>query len=265
VSTTDADSSLPDTPWPSAPPGTPGLKVGFPGAHELAGPTPRVSHRAKVLLLLAGLGVLTVLLVVVALLATPGSAPYCNPLKCQGPPIRHPGLQQSAAGSPVAAGILYTNSQGFSVRYLSGADVSTSAGGINLTYDYSNGGQSSLEVVGGTADGETPETAVADVANTDFPGVQPTYELPNPLIGYQPAFGAGRLHTEGSADGSTQTDQVVVSAAIKDNFGILVLEEGSLLPTVGSNSPYYNGHPSPAGVNMAYGIGDFIVNRIRFP
>ena len=125
VSTTDGDASLPDAPWPSAPPGTPGLKVGFPGAHELAGPTPRVSHRAKVLLLLAGLGVLTVLLVVVALVATPGPAPYCNPLKCQGPPIRHPGLQQSAAGSPVAAGILYTNSQGFSVRYLSGAEVQT--------------------------------------------------------------------------------------------------------------------------------------------
>ena len=42
-------------------------------------------------------------------------------------------------------------------------------------------------------------------------------------------------------------------------------EEGAPLPTVSSNSPFFNGHPSPAGVNMAYGVGDFIVNRIRIP
>jgi hypothetical protein len=44
-----------------------------------------------------------------------------------------------------------------------------------------------------------------------------------------------------------------------------VLEDGTLLPTVTSSSPFFNGHPSPAGVNMAYGVGDFIVNRIKFP
>jgi hypothetical protein len=265
VSTTDADAPLPDTPWPSAPPGTPGLKVGFPGAHELALPTDRVSHRAKILLLIGGLGVLTVLLVVVALFATPGPAPYCNPLKCQGPPIRHPGLQQSAAGAPEAAGILYTNSQGFTVRYPAGPQIQTGSGGIDLTYDYNNGGESSLEVVGGPADGATAETAVESVANQEFPDTQPTYELPDPLIGYQPGFGAAFSVQPASADGSTQTDQVVVAAAIKNNFSIIVLEEGALLPTVTTSSPFYDGHPSPAGVNMAYGVGDFIVNRIGFP
>ena len=97
-STTETDAPWPATPWPTAPPGAPGLKIGFPGAHELASPTHRVSHRAKVLLLVGGLGLLTVTLIVVALLATPGPAPSCSPLTCQGPPIGHPGQQQGAAG-----------------------------------------------------------------------------------------------------------------------------------------------------------------------
>jgi hypothetical protein len=41
--------------------------------------------------------------------------------------------------------------------------------------------------------------------------------------------------------------------------------EGSLLPTVTANSMYFDGHPSPAGTNLAYFDGDFIINRIGFP
>jgi hypothetical protein len=264
VSTTDADAPLPDTPWPSAPPGTPGLKVGFPGAHELAGPRHRVSHRAKVLLLVVGLGLLTVLLVVVALLATPGPAPFCNPLKCQGPPIGHQG-EQSAVGPPETSGTLYTISRGFTVRYQAQPQVQPDNGGVALTYDYVNGGVSSLGIFGGPAGTATPETAVESFANDEFPDTQPTYLLPDPLIGYQPAYGAAFSVQPASADGSTQTDQVVVAAAVKDGFTIIVLEEGTLLPTVNTSSPIYDGHPSPAGLIMAYGYGDFIVNHITFP
>ena len=95
--------------------------------------------------------------------------------------------------------------------------------------------------------------------------LEPTYALPDPWVGYQPAYGAAYSVQPASADGSTQTDQVVVVASVKNGFAIVVLEEGALLPRVTSNSPYFNGHPSPARVNMAYGFGDFIVNRIRFP
>jgi hypothetical protein len=259
VHTTDDDA-----PWPTAAPGAPGLRVGFPGAHELASPSHRVSHRAKVLLLVGGLGVLTVTLIVVALLATPGPPPSCNPLKCQGPPLGHP-VQQSAAGSPEVSGTLYTNSQGFTVRYPPQPRVQTDSGGVDLTYDYVDGGVSSLDVAGGSADGATAETAVQSVAANEFPDTQPTYELPGPLIGYQPGFGAAYSVQPASADGSTQSDQVVVVAAVKNGFAIIVLEEGALLPRVTSSSPFFNGHPSPAGVNMAYGVGDFIVNRIGFP
>jgi hypothetical protein len=260
----DPDAPLPSSRWPTAPPGAPGLKVGFPGAHELASPTHHVSHRAKVLLLVGGLAFLTVTLIVVALLATPAPAPSCNPLTCQGPPIGHPGQQQGAAG-PDVAGTLYRNSQGFTVRYPPRPHVQKGSGGIDLTYDYVDGGASSLEIAGGPAGGATAETAVQSVAAREFPDTQPTYELPNPWVGYQPAYGAVYSVQPASANGSTQTDQVVVAAAVKNGFAIVVLEEGALLPTVTAHSPFFNGHPSPAGVNMAYGFGDFIVNRIDFP
>jgi hypothetical protein len=106
---------------------------------------------------------------------------------------------------------------------------------------------------------------VENVAASEFPDTQPTYELPDPWVGYQPAYGAAYSVQPASANGSTQTDQVVVVASVKNGFAIVVLEEGALLPTVTSTSPFFNGHPSPARVNMAYGFGDFIVNRIRFP
>jgi hypothetical protein len=143
--------------------------------------------------------------------------------------------------------------------------VQKNSEGIDLTYDYVNGGESSLEVAGGSAKGVTAETAVENVATGEFPDTQPAYELPNPWIGYQTAYGAAYDVQPASANGSTQTDQVVVAAAVKNGFAIVVLEEGPLLPTVTAHSPYFNGHPSPAGVNMAYGFGDFIVNRIGFP
>jgi hypothetical protein len=261
----DPDDALPDDEWPTAPPGSPGLKIGFPGAHELASATHRVSHRTKVLVLVGSLGLLTVALIVVALLATPGPAPACRPLACQGPPIGHPGEQQGAVISSGTAGVLYKNASGFSLRYPSQPQVHTDSGGIDLTYDYVEGGASSLDVVGGPADGATAETAVQSVAASQFPDTQPTYELPDPWVGYQPAYGAAYSVQPASADGSTQSDQVVVIASVKNGFAIVVLEEGSLLPRVTSHSPFFNGHPSPARVNMAYGFGDFIVNRIRFP
>jgi hypothetical protein len=262
VSTTGPSSG--DTPWPTAPPGTPGLKVGFPGAHELAAPAHRLSHGTKIVLLLAGLGVLTLGLVIVSLVATPGPTPYCNPLKCQGPPIGKGAGEQ--AGAPVVSGTLYRNSQGFTVRYPSGPSVQMDAQGINLTYDYDNGGPSSIEILGTSAGGDTPQQAVESFAGQEFPNTQPVYQLPNPLIGYQAAYGVAFNVQPASSDGSTGTDQVVVAAAVHDGFVIVVQAVGSLLPPVTpSDTDYWDGHPSPAGLNMSYYAGDFILNRIGFP
>jgi hypothetical protein len=254
------------TPWPTAPPGTPGLKVGFPGAHELAGPAHRLSHRAKIVLLIGGLGLLTVSLVLVALLATPGPPSNCNPLTatCQGPPIGH-SVGQSTHGVADSTGVLYKNAQGFTVRYFQGAQVQTNSSGIELTYDFNQGGPGSIEILGAAANGATAETAVAGFAKQEFPDAQPAYELPDPLIGYQPGFGLAYNVQPASSSGSTSTDQVVVAAGVENGFVIVVQAVGTLLPIVDSKSPFFNGHASPAGTNVAYEVGDFIVNRIGFP
>jgi hypothetical protein len=261
------DEPAPDAPWPSAAPGAPGLKLGFPGAHELAGPSHRLSHRAKVVIVVAGLGVLSLVLVVVALVAAPGPPPPCNPLTCQGPPIGHPGevTTDAAHGAPEVDGKVYRNKQGFTVRYPKGASVQTNAQGIELTYDYVNGGPSSIEVLGTKAKGVTAQTAVNQFTSQEFADTDLSYQLPNPLIGYRPGFGEAFNVQPASTDGSTGTDQVVVTAAVHSGFVIIVQVDGALLPRVTAKSPFYDGHPSPAGTNMAYGAGDFIVNGIDFP
>jgi hypothetical protein len=256
-----------DAPWPTAPPGTPGVMVGFPGAHAVAGPSHGLSHPVKVLLVLAGLGLLTLTLVVVALVATPGPPPPCKPLQCQGPPIGHPGesFTDVAHGAPEVDGSLYRNAKGFTVRYPPGATIGTDPDGIELTYDYTNGGPSHIEILGTKASGATPQTAVEQFAGNEFPGAQAVYQLTDPFIGYQPGYGEAFDVQPASAAGSTGTDQVVVAAAVHNGFVIIVQVEGSLLPTVTANSMYFDGHPSPAGTNLAYFDGDFIINRIGFP
>jgi len=266
VSTTD--TPLPESAWPSAPPGAPGLKMGFPGAHEMASPARRFSHRAMIILLSAGLGVLTLTLVVVALLATPGPAPHCKPLRCQGPPVGPPSggpTSQSGHGPPVVNGTLYTNQQGFSLRYFPQPKVQTNSSGIGLTY-YFNSGTAYLIVLGGPAKQTSPESAVADYINQYFPSAQPVYQLPDPLIGYRPAFGEAFNVQPASSSGSTQTVRLIVSAAAYNGFGIIVIAEGNLLPTVTSKSNNFNGHPSPANLTLAYfGGTDALMDSITFP
>ena len=134
-----------------------------------------------------------------------------------------------------------------------------------MTYDYSNGGPSDIEILGTKASGAMPQTAVEQFAGNEFPGAQAVYQLPDPLIGYQPGYGEVFDVQPASGDGSTCTDQVVVAAAVHNGFVIIVQVEGSLLPTVTANSMYFDGYPSPAGTNLAYFDGDFIVNGIGFP
>jgi hypothetical protein len=221
-----------------------------------------------VVLLAAGLGVLTLTLVVVALLATPGPPAYCNPLKCQGPPVGQPrkGVNgQGAYGAAVVDGTLYTNPQGFSLRYFPQPTVQTNSSGIGLTYSFKSG-TAYLDVFGGSENGTSPEAEVQSFVSRNLPSAQPVYQLPDPLIGYHPAFGEAFDVQPASSDGTTQTARVLVAATAYNGFGIIVVAYGSLLPTVTAKSDWFNGHPSPVNLNLAYFFGaDALVNSIVFP
>jgi hypothetical protein len=69
---------------------------------------------------------------------------------------------------------------------------------------------------------------------------------------------------EASSSGSTYIDRVIVMAAIVNGFGIAVIADGQLLAPVTDVSPFWNGHASPANLNIAYDA-DQTVNSIRFP
>jgi hypothetical protein len=272
-------TAAPDA-WPSDPPGTPGLKIGFPEVRLHASPHHRIGHTLMIALLALGLGALTVVLVVVALLATPGPPAKCPVLTCQGPPIRHPGTLSPAqstaalrasgqqAGAAVESGTLYVDPEyRFSLRFPPQPSVVTGAGGIGLTYSFipQAGGVAVFDVLGGPADGITPQVGLANLVASKFPNSRTAYFLPDPLVGYEPAYGLALDDEPATSDGSTQVYRILLATSQVNGFAIVVLTYGALLNPVTPSSPLFDGHPSPANLNMAYLGGDAIMNSIRFP
>lgn len=268
----DAGPALPLSPWPTAPPGAPGLKAGFPEVPHHVSHDRRLGHGAIIALVLGGLALLTVALVVVDHVATPGPAKPCPIFGCQGPPVNHPagaGAQsvgaQADAGPPVETGTLYTSPTGFSLRYPGSPTVATSSVGVKLGYDFTQSGLSIIIVGGGPDKGLSAEGAVNDLVSNEFANAEEAYQVPDMLIGYQPGVGVA-LNVEGTNTfGATVNYRAFVAAAVSNGFLIEVILEGPLLPQVTTSSPYYNDHPSPAGTPLAYFGGDGIVNSITWP
>jgi hypothetical protein len=144
--------------------------------------------------------------------------------------------------------------------------VSEAANGIELIYPFPSdeGGEGQLTIIGSPAGDTTPQGIVQNVVNQIAPGAQPVYQVPGALVGYQLGVGEAYNVQPVSSAGSTQTDRLIVLAAIKNDFGIAVILEGQLLPDVGPQSVFWNGHSSPANLNVAY-VGDETVNSITFP
>ncbi|MGH9047600.1 MAG: hypothetical protein ACRDVW_09860 [Acidimicrobiales bacterium] len=260
----------PEAPWPSAPPGQSQVRASFPvvGAHRH--PVRRFSHRTVVVAMAIGLAVLSLLLVLVTELATPGPPPHCRLLQCQGPPIGHRGgAPEASTTSPIqTTGTLYRSSSGFSFRYPTypgGPKVSTGSSGIQLTYSFSDGSQGSIAIAGGTTGGLSAEQIVQSELADNFPNAQLVYQLPDALVGYKAGYGEALDDQLTSQDGSTTTYRIITEAAVVRGFGIVVIAFGPLIDVQGPRSMYFNGHASPANLNVAYAGGDGIVDSIVFP
>ncbi len=262
-------------PWPTAPPGPPGMKVGFPEVREPPPHGHRISHAALVVLLIAGLAVLTAILVVVAVLAPPPPPAPCPPLRCQAPPIGTFGLSSVrglAAPSQPVQGHLYKSATGFTVRYYpfpgtsTYPGVETSSNSIVLSYPFkaSFGGASYLGVIGKPDDGATPQQVVNDEVSQIAPNAQVQFLMPEAYVGYWPGYGEAFETQVPSADGHSATYEIVVMAAVHDGFGITVVASGELLSQVAPGSTWWDGHPSPTAISVAY-IADSTVNSVTFP
>jgi hypothetical protein len=216
---------------------------------------------------LAGLAVLTVVLLVVVKFATPGPAKPCPVLGCQNPPVNHPGGvgAQSDAGPPVETGTLYTSPTGFSLRYPPSPTVAYSSVGAKFTYDFTSSGLSVIIVAGGPDNSLSAGGAVTGIVDKYFANAQVAYQVPDMLIGYRPGVGVALNVEETDTFGSTTTLRIFIGAAVYNGFLIEVELQGPLLPQVTGRSPYFNGHPSPAGTPLAYFGADQIVNSVTFP
>ena len=262
----------PATPWPTAPPGEEAMRVGFPEVREPAPQGHRLSHVTMVALLLAGLALLTGILVVVAVFApAPPPAP-CPPLRCQAPPIGDMGAASSEGTQASSQGRLYRNPQGFTVRYYpfpgttTYPGVSTNASSITFSFPFkaSYGGTSYLTVIGQPDGGATPQQIVNDAISAVAPNAQVQFLMPQAYVGYWPGYGEAFETQVASADGSNATYELIVMAAVHNGFGIAVVASGQLLRQVTPGSSFWDGHPSPAAINVAY-VADSTVNGIAFP
>jgi hypothetical protein len=256
-----------EAPWPTAPPGEAGVKIGFSEAPATThAPPPR--HRRMLIPLLVVLAVVALVFVLVAVVVPPGPPAPCAPLACQGPPVgRGNGVESVVSAPPVRNGVPYDNHQGFSLRYqTSGGEpsVKTETDGITLTWDLVTGDQTTLQVIGQPAGGTSAQGLVQTIASQIAPGAQPVYVLPGAMVGYVPGYGEALNVQNASSDGSTATVRVIVMAAVQNGLGVTVIAVGSLLPPVTPASKVWDGHPSPANVVAAY-LADPVINRIAFP
>lgn len=270
--TSAAASETAVAPWPTTKPGSRAALSSFPVAPVVAPTMSRLSHRAQLVVLGAGLAVLSGVLVVVAELATPGAPPPCPPLKCQSPPSGETATT-SAAEAPVAAPggeeIRFASGFGIHIYPVAGSsfypDVAFAPHSITMTYDFTDafGGTGTLTVSGGPSGGATPSMLAQQQLNSIAPNAQQRYQLPSAYVGYWPGYGVVSTTQVASADGSSVTSELIVVVAVHGGMEATVTAVGRLVP-VGPKSELYDGHPSPASINVAYVAGE-IVNSITFP
>lgn len=259
------------TPWPTAPPGPRGVPISFPQSPVAPSAGRRLTHRVLLALLVAGVAVATAVFVIVAVVATPGPPPPCPPLHCQAPPLHGDDITSGSGGAAVGGGRPYGFADGFSLRVypLPGSStlpaVSVTRSSVTLSYPFidSLGGTATLTVVGGADRGVTPERLVQDEVAQIAPNAAARYVLPRAYVGYWPGYGAAFTTQVASSNGSAATVELIVLAAVHDGDAVTVTAAGRLVG-VGPRSKLYNGHPSPAGVSVAYVSGE-TVNSITFP
>ncbi len=254
------------------PPTLGGLAPGFPAPRGPgADRRPHLVSRSLLIALIAGLALLTAALVIVAVVEQPGPPPTCPPLGCQGPPVKHLPAPQSAVPVQDSAGRLYTSPSGFSVReFPLGTNfyppMSATSDSVTFTYPFKAqyGGTSQLSIIGRRGGSATPQAVAAAEVNELAPNSTLDYVLPGAFVGYVPGFGEVVKTQVVSSSGTTATYELIVLAAVHRGFSIIVVAVGTLLSDVGPKSIFYNGHPTPAAINIAY-VSDPTINSIQFP
>ena len=220
----------------------------------------RLGHRHVLTALIAGLGALTAVLVVIALVTPPPPAKPCTSLSCFAPfgPV------------PVHAPHLYTAAPGWSVRWYPADAVfdehppatSASASADQLRLEFSapdspaEDGQ--LVFVGIPAGGRSAAEIVGALQRANAPNAVPDYVLPGPSVGYTPGYGEAFQTSPNSADASQVSFEVVITCSLRAGYAICAYAAG---PQVDLDRVV--NHPTPSKLALAL-WADPDINGVRW-
>ncbi|MCB0941029.1 MAG: zinc ribbon domain-containing protein [Mycobacterium sp.] len=216
---------------------------------------PAVSYPRVLAPLAAGLGVVALAAVSVAMLITPATRAFVCPPDCGRPPL----------GTPVENNPRFSSDDGaFSVAY------PAEEAAYKATFDppglhgvevrYIGGDTGSLALFGEPARGRTPKQIVWQAISGKYPEATLSYEIPNASVGYQPGYGAvADVYARDSAASYTRL-RVIVMAAVKHDYALIAAAVG---PYHVFSPDYGNGQPSGANLELAMDIGKY-VNSFRW-
>jgi len=202
---------------------------GFPLAgREQAAAIRHLGHRHVLTALIAGLGLLTAVLVVLALVIPPPPSRPCTSLTCFAPfgPV------------PVHPAHVYTAAPGWAVHWYPAAAVfsqdalatssSSSPDQLQLQFTSPNApaldGQ--LTFVGIPAAGRSAAGLVGALQRANAPNAVPDYVLPGPAVGYVPGYGEAFQTTPNSGTGAAVRFEVVITCSVRGGYGICAYAVG---------------------------------------
>lgn len=249
------------TPPPPPSPPPPPQWTGYAPAPATMVPTVAAkpgTHRRLFVWLAAGVGAVVLLVVIVALVATPSPKKNCRPPTCGGQP---------PTGQPIRGDQTYTSTAyGFTMDYFHYGgieeDVTPSADSLQIDFpDLRGYGAGRLLVTARKAGGADARSIVSAVAGDAFPGAKEVYPLPGAAVGYRPGYGVAYDYFPQSANGTAERERVFVLAAVKNDLAIVAI----------ASSPYFQftpdglttGHPSAANAAIAF-VADDAINTIRW-
>jgi hypothetical protein len=187
-----------------------------------------LGHRHVLTALIAGLGALTAVLVVIALVTPPAAARPCTSLGCFAPfgPV------------PVHSPHVYNAAQGWSVRWYPADAVfnahppatSSSASADQLRLEYTSpvspAEEGQLVFVGIPAGGRSAAEIVGGLQRANAPNAVPDYVLPGASVGYVPGYGEAFQTTPNSADATPVRFEVVITCAVRGGYAICAYAAG---------------------------------------
>lgn len=220
----------------------------------------QLGHRHVLTALIAGLGALTAVLVVIALVAPPAAARPCTSLRCFAPfgPV------------PVHQAHVYTAATGWSVRWYPADAVftahppatSASASADQLRLEFTTPSapaeEGQLVFVGIPAGGRSAAEIVGGLQRANAPNAVPDYVLPGPSVGYVPGYGEAFQTTPNSADATPVRFEVVITCAVRGGYAICAYAAG---PQVDLNRVV--NHPTLSKLALALWV-DPDINGVRW-